>query len=740
MIGAYGWIENLSPRTDLTPDPTPPPGPDTIFTSPDQTYIHAPSLHQAATAAVLRAGFESHEHQDALAVNLVSSRVRIADWLAEGVRNGQTLGALLGYRFERGLHEAGFDDLIATFRSQHPLPMPTADDGQPGSDPAREAIATRNVVDGLDLYRQRSIVGAQFRETPQIGVLLGELVNAVDALGDMLVAESVHHLVGGNPLRAGLAADTIGHGESMPDRFDVVQTPRGGRALSWQIATLLPADFRSDVAGWNNDRPRAVAEPHVESWVQTMLGPASLWSFQCTITSNGAVSPVVVTLDALNLCALDVVVESAGSPSLLEFRVIDQVAAGQAQGTQVAVLSGPAPDGSLGFGELSDLTSRLRTLLAKSSALGPQHVQGPEFSPGLGLNAGEVQARVASLQASFSQSVQQLQTSRQALSDALAASPPGDLQAPLQAIRAALVAIADHGIGSAYPPVIGNDLQVAAGAFLSRASAVLATVTPLSTKTAQSPLAADAHPADFASWFSGTADFVQTIMGKLVPITATYQLPSGSAYATSFAPGAAPVGSNGTEVMAWLRRIARVRANALAVHDLLLASETMLQSSPAITVAQLPSKAGESWVALPYTDGVPIPKARLSTVSLTPVPMDPSTEFCGILFDNWTEHLPGLTSVATASAGYETAEVTGVSFKVDTPDAYPPQALLLAIAPDPAKGWSLDILLDVVKETLELAKIRSVDLGDLPRLGRVLPALHTTGNVDFMLEAAGMKP
>ena len=156
-------------------------------------------------------------------------------------------------------------------------------------------------------------------------------------------------------------------------------------------------------------------------------------------------------------------------------------------------------------------------------------------------------------------------------------------------------------------------------------------------------------------------------------------------------------------------------------------------------MAQLPVKAGEAWAALPYTDGVPIPKARLSTVALTPAPIDPSAEFCGILFDNWTEHLPGLTSVATTSTGYETAEVTGVSFKVDTPDGYPPQTVLLAIAPDPSKGWSLDILLDVVKETLEMAKIRSVDLGDLPRLGRVLPALHSTGNVDFMLNAAGLQ-
>jgi hypothetical protein len=219
-----------------------------------------------------------------------------------------------------------------------------------------------------------------------------------------------------------------------------------------------------------------------------------------------------------------------------------------------------------------------------------------------------------------------------------------------------------------------------------------------------------------------------------------YFLASPSAFGASFAPGAAPLGSDGAGVMAWLRRITRVRPNALAVHDLVLASEAMLGSSPAFTVAQLPAKPGESWIALPYIKGVPIPGARMSTVALTPAPIDPNAEFCGILFDNWTEHLPGVTSLTSNATGYEAAEVTGVAFKVDTPDAYPPQAVLLAIAPDLSRGWSLDILLDVVRETLELAKIRCVDLGDLPRLGRVLPALHTTGNVNFMLEAAGLQP
>jgi hypothetical protein len=190
--------------------------------------------------------------------------------------------------------------------------------------------------------------------------------------------------------------------------------------------------------------------------------------------------------------------------------------------------------------------------------------------------------------------------------------------------------------------------------------------------------------------------------------------------------------------MVWLRRLARVRPNCQAVHDLLLAEEALNGAPPAITVAQLPLNPGEQWVGLHFDKDAAAPKARLCTVALTPSPIDVSTPFCGILFDNWTEQLPGLTSVTTAASGYDAAEVTGMSFTVDAPDAYPPQSILLAVAPDQNAGWSLDILLDVVQETLELAKVRMVDLGDLVRVGRVLPALHTTNNVDSMLREAGV--
>jgi hypothetical protein len=224
-------------------------------------------------------------------------------------------------------------------------------------------------------------------------------------------------------------------------------------------------------------------------------------------------------------------------------------------------------------------------------------------------------------------------------------------------------------------------------------------------------------------------------MGKVIPLLLSFSLPAGSAYAASFAAGAVPVGSDQPALLAWLRRLARIRPNIAAFHDVLLACESIGASEPALVTAQLPAENGARWIGLPFGENTP-PKARLATVVSTPTPIDPAQPFCGLVFDTWTEQIPGLTTVANPVKGYESSEVTGVAFTVDAPDAYPPQAILLAVAPDPSAVWSADVLVDIVQETLDLAKIRTVDLGDLPRLGRVLPAVHSGSNLDGVFNAA----
>ena len=108
VLGGYGWLEDVRPQPQRTPS---------------AGYVHAPSLTHATTAAVLRSGYLTHRDgtQPAMAIDLSSDRVRLGLHLMDGVRSGQPLGALLGYRLERSLHDGGLDQFIDTLRAMAPL-------------------------------------------------------------------------------------------------------------------------------------------------------------------------------------------------------------------------------------------------------------------------------------------------------------------------------------------------------------------------------------------------------------------------------------------------------------------------------------------------------------------------------------------------------------------------------------------------------------------------------------------
>ncbi len=99
-----------------------------MFAQPDDSgFIHAPSMAHAAAAALLRNAHLGHDGvpraDKPFAIDLSSRRRARRARLLDGVRQGQPLGALLGYRFERRLHERALnlDRFIAPFRELAPL-------------------------------------------------------------------------------------------------------------------------------------------------------------------------------------------------------------------------------------------------------------------------------------------------------------------------------------------------------------------------------------------------------------------------------------------------------------------------------------------------------------------------------------------------------------------------------------------------------------------------------------------
>ena len=222
-------------------------GTDVFEDAANGGYIHAPSLPQAATAAVLRNGYLSHADSNApqtFAINLSSARTRAAVALMQGVRSGQSIAALLGYQFERGLHEghpgAELDQYISVLRDRFPLVSGRLTDLSPGV--SIDLIEARNVVDGLALveatggaypYGISGLPAAGTAEAAAIAAEIDRAHDALDAVSDLLLAESVHQATQGNLDRTQSALQALTAPGTPPDP-EIIRTPRSGRVLTFR--------------------------------------------------------------------------------------------------------------------------------------------------------------------------------------------------------------------------------------------------------------------------------------------------------------------------------------------------------------------------------------------------------------------------------------------------------------------------------------------------------------------------
>ena len=246
-------------------------------------YIHAPSLAQAAPAAVLRNGYISHASSAQplpFAVNLSSARMRAAMSLADGVRAGQSIAALLGYQFERGLHEGHpgveLDRFIAPLRDRFPLLSGRLTELPQNT--SADVIEARNVVDGLALveattgqfypYGINGLPAPQSTEAVAIRAEIDRLRDALDAVSDLLMSESVHQAVHGNLARTQAAQQAL-TSPAAPPEPEIIDTPRSGRVLTFRMMLALGGNA---VGGWTSVlSPRGQANPQLNHWLSRHL-------------------------------------------------------------------------------------------------------------------------------------------------------------------------------------------------------------------------------------------------------------------------------------------------------------------------------------------------------------------------------------------------------------------------------------------------------------------------------------
>ncbi len=403
-LGAFGWLEDLRPDHRKLEPVRLPEHLDAVFnkesdetplTVDDQNfgYIHAPSLNHAVTAAVLRNGYLANAtptNPETLSVNLTSQRVRLALGVVQGMRNGQSLGALLGYQLERGLHNREglfLDSIIFELRKKFPLAAnQLASTREP--DAAIESIEARNVVDGAELLEHTQSTGSAsypfgFSDLPAVAdpaarsaidAEVRKIADINDAVADLALAESVYQVVQGNYDRAGAALDAYGKGE-FPPIPEVVQTPRSGVTLTHRVGLHLPANLDPDDAAFST--PRAKGEPAISLWIEQLLpSPSSIFcSAEFVDASTGLPTSVSVSAAELGLHAVDLLYlvhgDAEQAMTALDDRVIWLVSARPdvRPDAEIKIRYRTKPATGFSFFEISPLVDELRALLLRSRPL-----------------------------------------------------------------------------------------------------------------------------------------------------------------------------------------------------------------------------------------------------------------------------------------------------------------------------------------------------------------------------------
>ena len=317
-VGVYGYVEDLRPEDSL----------------PSEGFIHTPSWGQAAAAAVLHNAFLTHagvSEANPYRINLNSERVRRALHLLEGVRQGQPLAALLGYQFERALHERRLDQYIDDFRAAFPVVANKETESIEGE--SVDAIAARNVVDGLAMARwwenrtrvdirrpdqaAEQNVSALLAQNEDLRAEAENLLGSLDAVSDVLMYEAVYQSLQGRFERGGAALEAAS-GNARPPELESVATPVTGRFVGHRVCLLFTEPSIAPPQRSTAFAARVAAEPRLAAWLANLLG--DLGKIGCSYTcldeaGHETTDRGHLSLDELGLSGIDLLYLSAALPA-----------------------------------------------------------------------------------------------------------------------------------------------------------------------------------------------------------------------------------------------------------------------------------------------------------------------------------------------------------------------------------------------------------------------------------------
>ncbi len=731
--------------------PTPRINPD------NEGFILAPSMNHAVTSAILRAGYVAHRatgsNDDALAVNLTSARVRKALFYLEGVRKGQSLAGLLGYQFERGLHDAqsqtvtnyNLDQYILDIRFKYPLVSGGVVVNTPTGN--IQDFESRNVTDGLKLieaFRETSTpwdngLSISTASKALIEAEITKITDDMDAIGDLLLSEAVYQVAKGNFERSGSVLKAMGEGNTIPEP-EIINTPRRSNVVTHRFAIQLnPSSAATSVWG-TLKTSRAFSEPAFNSWLQQQLPPPAKILIRVGYTDSlNLPQSITVSMADLTVEPIDLVFmfgtlgsmefnDSAELSKRVSYFVSKNVAVSD---TSVITIqykdrSGFASDESTVF-ELAPVLRSLLQLLGNSRALTAEDFLTPAETSGV-LQTSTAGVTTVTLQARLTEAIGPatssgynglLDVKNMLTATRIAAQNSGFTSSDLDNLRDALLAAALFGIDGSIPSNAITFSTDARDVLVNQALPVEAELQKRYNNSS-ARMTALGSLTDEMSKARELSEIAKDIFGRNFRVFPEFNLHNTSDYTLSFNSTVLLSGVGDYAIDEWMHGASRVRPQMGNYRKLMLLAETVTNRSDALVdaehhVVQLPLDltGNDRWLGLEVPADYEYPGDPVSVVMELPSGYTTTQLHAGLLVDEWVEEIP-MEKVTT-----------GIAMHYDQPNNEAPQSILLAVTPEIKGNWTWNDLMDTLNETMEMAKKRAVEPDMIQKtfLSQVLPAL-----------------
>ncbi|NBC06347.1 MAG: hypothetical protein GVY26_04045 [Bacteroidetes bacterium] len=756
QIGAWGYLEHLQSQTQ----------------DAESEYIPAPSIRHATAAAVLRSGFNNNRSSGTsnglFAVDLSAGRVKNALYLLEGVRNGQDLSALLGYRLERSMQEYRDDGgipLLAPYiqelREKYRWSVYPLVQNDQNSAPDTEEDLSQRVIDAVGLLEDRPgwegvVTNTEAQEA--LRPIIEQLDDQLDSVKDLLAAEGVYQLVDGQIDRAKAALDAMTDGEQLT-RPEIVDQPRSSLPLTFRMGVVLQHNALP-VTGGAPLSPRAMVGAKVNRWLFDKLPDLSFikvrvrWVSGATASGDPVYEATTLPLRHLLIEPIDLAYmmhlqRENPDTSELKYR-IERVIRQQNNlplTTRIEILERD----NTGFSDrdytlfaLEPLAAGLGKLMMETRSLRPEDfLTANDESKG---EAGQFWAplflrqQLRNVALKMEDIDEDLERALNSATNTLkkAAPPEGDANAQRQyesEIEQQLIRLQDltfyyAGLGwvKAVPTPVERLDQLTLDQEIRRCRNILedarsrmsearhlwkaASTDPLSRLLRQAP-----EHKNVAEETALLEEITQLLFGQFYRVYPDFKMPNADAVAQALDDGQLQASMDDFAVERWIQTQAplRPKMDLYQRGDMLTELFGGTKERQGYALLQLPLRNGQPgpWVGQEYGDFVPHGDTMAMTLELqTDFDLNDNT-FSGLLIDEWQELVP------------EPEASTGIALQYDQPDTEAPNAILLAMTHKTGVGWDWESLSSTVTESIDLAKIRAVD-PDLIKnsfLDQLLPAV-----------------